>query len=62
MSGIFLLYLLKWKVFATGRNSGTTSSPHSYLHQQNNAFDSKIPSNQKRSSASPSPSVTSTGS
>ncbi|ERL88072.1 hypothetical protein D910_05461, partial [Dendroctonus ponderosae] len=46
----------------TGRNSGATSSPHSYLHQQPNLYsDTKLSSGQKRSSASPSPSITSTG-
>ncbi|KAH1021678.1 hypothetical protein HUJ04_011163 [Dendroctonus ponderosae] len=45
----------------TGRNSGATSSPHSYLHQQPNLYsDTKLSSGQKRSSASPSPSITST--
>ncbi|CAG9769505.1 unnamed protein product [Ceutorhynchus assimilis] len=48
----------------TGRNSGPTSSPHSYLHQHQGNFynnDPKMSPGQKRSSASPSPSITSTG-
>lgn len=45
----------------TGRNSGPTSSPSYSLQQPNLYHDSKLSPVQKRSSASPSPSVTSTG-
>ncbi|XP_066248745.1 angiomotin-like 2a isoform X1 [Euwallacea similis] len=45
----------------TGRNSGPTSSPQSYLHQQSSIYDTKLSPGLKRSSTSPSPSVTSTG-
>lgn len=45
----------------TGRNSGPTSSPSYSLQQSNFYNDAKLSPIQKRSSASPSPSVTSTG-
>ncbi|XP_076250098.1 uncharacterized protein LOC143189963 isoform X2 [Rhynchophorus ferrugineus] len=45
----------------TGRNSGPTSSTSSYIHQQSNLYDLKLSPSQKRSSSSPSPSITSTG-